>query len=1102
MFSLQRSLLTRLGTVCAVAAAGWLVALSANTPLPAYDPRVAESEMWELTGTIGGSVQERCVDPGEYASWLPTDPHPCDNEAAPLQPHELWQPTDFTIVETVDYDGDGAITIADYRVFVSDRLNRRIVVFDVDGETRATHAAFTRPDGRRVDFAFVEGIDADAAGNLIITDPIESRLIVVDRDFKLLLEHVYENDGLAAHVADAQPGRVSVAPGTIFTPRSGPGGTCGPERGSGRIVVTLWSPYWEMPGPAADATTTDMNTAVVYDGSLCRVAALGLENYYGLHTAGSFTVPNTPLFDSDGRVYVVDYVNNKIEVFAPDLADPANYVRLEGLNTPDGALPLGGSPVTPTEVNGPYHLMEDDTKRIVVVDLVNMRLAVFLPPWHAENTTGRWELLFELADRTLAAEWPTAVQRDSLGRWLITTAAHDRILVYQQPGLATFGLAAAQHDDTVRVDFSLVVPAGRQSAAGVLPQLEHRSSDGAVLANRRGPYDARVFGQEPRLLADESIEGGAYLPVYFLFDVIAGGDVEFEASASADGPINAPRKVRSYRVVAPGCERMPPTVTARMVPRPWEPALLHGQPVFANDATVVFDAADSGSGVAEIGYAWVEGGLRNSGGVLQPGETLTVSYMRSGPQAIQYWAVDRCGNRSDRASDPSDDTVIRVRLDVMPPGLRLGMPIPATEVLRPDANGVLWSNAADVTVEVVATDRDMFGYDVEFDEGGDDRTPTGSLLHFTSEGAGQARLIAVKDPVGNRNAIWSSAQRVLDGPEIFVNIDRTPPALTVAVDNAPDGQNGWYVSPATATAKATEMEGWSGVASLNSPHATASSVCTVREEAPRANCWERALVIGVEHEGADQYVSATAADAAGNEVTSVAGPFAIDLTPPTVGARLDGELVNGRYVDRVTVTLTTHDAVSGAAATLFSEVGSDGPWSTYDAPLARSASGTIWFKGIDLAGHSSGVGSISFVVAPNAAPRCDSASGGEIWPPNHMTFYEAPVRGVVDPEGQPVSIRVTAIWQDEPVYQKGDGWFAPDGQGVGTAMASVRAERIAKGNGRVYTIVFTATDALGASCGGTVHYTVPKSQGQHHATIDDGAAFDSTVGEAQAVPRP
>lgn len=148
-------------------------------------------------------------------------------------------------------------------------------------------------------------------------------------------------------------------------------------------------------------------------------------------------------------------------------------------------------------------------------------------------------------------------------------------------------------------------------------------------------------------------------------------------------------------------------------------------------------------------------------------------------------------------------------------------------------------------------------------------------------------------------------------------------------------------------------------------------------------------------------------------------------------------------------------------------------------------------------GLATDVATVRVTVAPT--PICSGAYGGEIWPPNKR-FHAAPIRGVTHPTGLPVSLTVMAILQDEPIDTAGDGDFTPDGKGVGTGLAWVRAERHgvaggtteADGNGRVYEILFAATDSAGASCTGSVLWTVPHERGQHATAIDDGVRYDST----------
>ncbi len=89
-----------------------------------------------------------------------------------------------------------------------------------------------------------------------------------------------------------------------------------------------------------------------------------------------------------------------------------------------------------------------------------------------------------------------------------------------------------------------------------------------------------------------------------------------------------------------------------------------------------------------------------------------------------------------------------------------------------------------------------------------------------------------------------------------------------------------------------------------------------------------------------------------------------------------------------------------------------------------------------------------------------------------------------------LTISIDSIFQDEPV---GKGVHSPDGRGIGTSIAEVRAERDSKGDGRVYHIYFTATDPYGGACSGEVLVGVPHDQGGLIEPIDGGPLYDSTI---------
>jgi hypothetical protein len=142
-------------------------------------------------------------------------------------------------------------------------------------------------------------------------------------------------------------------------------------------------------------------------------------------------------------------------------------------------------------------------------------------------------------------------------------------------------------------------------------------------------------------------------------------------------------------------------------------------------------------------------------------------------------------------------------------------------------------------------------------------------------------------------------------------------------------------------------------------------------------------------------------------------------------------------------------------------------------------------------------------VITNRPPVCDEAVADPslLWPPNHK-FRKVSILGVTDPDGDPVGITVLAIMQDEPVDDHGDGKTCPDGKGVGSHMAALRAERSGQGDGRVYHVHFLAEDGQGAACEGHVTVCVPHdqrdkdgdsdSENGSHVCGDQGPLFDST----------
>lgn len=137
--------------------------------------------------------------------------------------------------------------------------------------------------------------------------------------------------------------------------------------------------------------------------------------------------------------------------------------------------------------------------------------------------------------------------------------------------------------------------------------------------------------------------------------------------------------------------------------------------------------------------------------------------------------------------------------------------------------------------------------------------------------------------------------------------------------------------------------------------------------------------------------------------------------------------------------------------------------------------------------HPNGIASFvtRFQVTDNSSPDCSraKASPAVIWPPNGK-MVPVSILGVTDPDGDSIALRITGFTQDEP---------GANFSGIGSSVARVKAERAGKGDGRVYHILFEATDPSGASCTGQVTVCVPHDRGKGKAScVDSGARFPSS----------
>lgn len=109
-----------------------------------------------------------------------------------------------------------------------------------------------------------------------------------------------------------------------------------------------------------------------------------------------------------------------------------------------------------------------------------------------------------------------------------------------------------------------------------------------------------------------------------------------------------------------------------------------------------------------------------------------------------------------------------------------------------------------------------------------------------------------------------------------------------------------------------------------------------------------------------------------------------------------------------------------------------------------------------------------------------SATPTTLWPPNHQ-MVPISITGVTSSDGGAVALNIDAITQNEPTIDRGNGSgnTCPDATGVDSSSATVRAERSGGNGGRTYSILFSASNAVGSRCTGKVDVCVPHERNGH-----------------------
>lgn len=224
-------------------------------------------------------------------------------------------------------------------------------------------------------------------------------------------------------------------------------------------------------------------------------------------------------------------------------------------------------------------------------------------------------------------------------------------------------------------------------------------------------------------------------------------------------------------------------------------------------------------------------------------------------------------------------------------------------------------------------------------------------ITLTQEGAGQAVTGTATDLAGNTaSTIYT------------VNIDKTLPAISGA-PTTQSNANGWYNHDVTVHFTASDA---------------LSGIDTVTQDTL------------VSTEGANQSITGTVVDKAGNTATANVSGINIDKTAPVTGCAPDSQPnENGWYNKDVQVTLMATDKAggSGVAKTEYSFDGLN--WNMYTSPVTITAEGKtdIYYRSADRADNIETANKLSIQI-DKTPPQI---TGAATTPPNENGWYNTNV---------------------------------------------------------------------------------------------------------------
>jgi uncharacterized repeat protein (TIGR01451 family) len=418
-------------------------------------------------------------------------------------------------------------------------------------------------------------------------------------------------------------------------------------------------------------------------------------------------------------------------------------------------------------------------------------------------------------------------------------------------------------------------------------------------------------------------------------------------------------------------------------------------------------------------------------GTRNDGEPISSQQYRVGTTIITWTATDAAGNSA------SCEQAITVR-DPIPPTVSVSVP---NNVANANADENCQALVPNLRPYLLVSDNCTPVSNLIITQSPAAETPVGAGVHTITI------TVIEGDPEGVNNTVTVTTP--------FTVHDVTPPVLTVVGDN-----------PLVVECHTNLTD--PGATATDNCGATVTSTNNVNMNVP-----------------GNYTITYTATDGT-NSVTATRAVTVVDTIAPVI-------TLNGP--NPMTVECHTSFTDPGATAT-----------DSCAGNLTVTATGTVnvnvpgtytrTYTATDGANHTTTVTRTVNVVDTTAPVITLTGATINLWPPNHkyqtinLTQLVAGASDGCDGGVDINDVVITKVTSDEAENSGGDGNTLNDIViAANCKSVQLRSERNGSGNGRVYTIHFRVTDASGNVGTKTAKVSVPKSQGNGGAAVDDGPQY-------------